>query len=70
MSIQATLSRCDAYCAATGMSPARLSTIIFGSGVTIRRLKAGASVTVRVLDRAAERLADLEAADNSNGQAA
>jgi hypothetical protein len=42
------------------MSLARLSTIIFGSGVTISRLRAGKGVTVKVLERAGRRLTLLE----------
>lgn len=62
MEIEAFLRRCDAYCGRKQMSSARLSTIIFGSGVTIDRLRAGKGVTVRVLERAAARLDGLETA--------
>lgn len=62
MSISAFLQRCDAYCDVKGMSRARLSTIILGSGVTLDRLHSGKGVTVRVLERASGRLDDMEAA--------
>jgi hypothetical protein len=60
MSIDAFLARCAAHCDRTGISRARLSTIIFGSGVTLDRLHQGKGVTVRVLERAAERLDERE----------
>lgn len=56
MEIEAFLARCDRLCDATGVSHGRLSTILFGSGVTLDRLKGGKGVTVRVLQRAVERL--------------
>lgn len=56
------LLRCDAYCCRSGMSIARLSTIIFGSGVTIGRLRRGAGVTLRVLARANTLLSERESA--------
>jgi hypothetical protein len=61
MEMEAFLARCERYCSAKGMSRARLSTIVFGSGVTIDRLRNGAGVTVRVLNRASERLTLREA---------
>lgn len=60
MDLSAFLDRCDRYCARRRLSRARLSTILFGSGVTLERLNNGAGVTVRVLGRAETRLAELE----------
>jgi hypothetical protein len=56
------LTRCGTFCTEFGMSEARLSTILFGSGRSIERLKAGRDVTTRVLERAAQRLNELEKA--------
>lgn len=60
MEISAFLLRCDGYCGRKKTSRARLSTILFGSGVTLARLAEGRGVTVRVLNRASERLDALE----------
>ena len=60
MTLPAFLTRCDEFVADRGMSSARLSTILFGSGATIDRLHDGRSVTIRVLDRAIGRLDKLE----------
>ena len=62
MTLDAFLTRCERAVEASGLSQARLSTILFGSGTTLSRLHQGGGVTVRVLDRAAERLTALEAA--------
>jgi hypothetical protein len=70
MDIHAFLARCDATVASTGISRSRLSTIIFGSGVTIDRLHDGAGVTVRVLDRAAHRLDAWEQERSEKGRLA
>ncbi|MDB5433535.1 MAG: hypothetical protein JWP35_4651 [Caulobacter sp.] len=56
MTLSSFLTRCDQYSARVGMSRARLSTILFGSGVTLDRLNGGHSVTLRVLERAIGRL--------------
>lgn len=55
------LDRCEAYRDAAGISRARLSTLIFNSGVTLDRLREGANVTIDVLQRASDQLAELEA---------
>jgi hypothetical protein len=68
MDIEPFLDRCERYCARKSMSQARLSTLIFGSGMTLDRLHAGKGVTVRVLSRAVERLEGLEAALRSAEQ--
>ncbi|MBL8773900.1 MAG: hypothetical protein JNK30_21110 [Phenylobacterium sp.] len=62
MSLNIFLDRCERYLArrARPMSRARLSTILFGSGATLDRLRSGKTVTVRVLSRAEDRLRDLE----------
>ncbi len=60
MEIETFLQRCERFQSSTGMSRARLSTLLFGSGVTIARLVDGKGVTVRVLGRASDRLHDLE----------
>lgn len=62
MTLDAFLARCERALEASGLSQARLSTILFGSGTTLNRLHHGGGVTVRVLDRAAERLTALEVA--------
>ena len=59
MSISHFLGRCDAAAGALNLSRARLSTLLFGSGITIDRLASGAGVTVRVLERAEGRLREL-----------
>jgi len=41
MDIQPFLERCDRYCERKGMSRARLSTIIIGSGMGLSRLHDG-----------------------------
>jgi hypothetical protein len=56
MDIDNFLKRCEAYCRSKPMSRARLSTLLFGSGITLDRLIAGKGITVRVLDRAICRL--------------
>ena len=60
MEIDAFLKRVARYCARSGMSEARLSTILFGGGRSIARLHEGRDVTTRVLARAIVRLAALE----------
>ena len=60
MTLPKFLIRCGCFSADRRMSQSRLSTILFGSGVTIARLRSGRSVTVRVLDRAVARLDALE----------
>lgn len=60
MEIHQFLRRCDAYCAKRRISRARLSTLLFNSGVTLGRLEEGGGVTVRVLGRACDRLAEME----------
>lgn len=72
MDLQDFLNRCDARRALTGMSEARLSTILFGSGATLKRLRAGAGITIRVLARADERLVALGGSTNvvADGQKA
>jgi hypothetical protein len=69
MEISAFLDRCDRFRTAYGdsrhrapLSEARLSTVLFGSGVTLDRLRLGKGITVRVLARAIERLAIEEGA--------
>jgi hypothetical protein len=62
MDIQPFLERCDRYCERKGMSRARLSTIIIGSGMGLSRLHDGKDITTRVLERATQRLAELERA--------
>ena len=60
MPIHDLLTRCEVFCETRRMSSARLSTLLFGSGVTIERLRGGGNVTVRVLERAEARLVRLE----------
>jgi hypothetical protein len=62
MELETFLARCDRLCTSSGVSPARLSTILFGSGVTLGRVQAGKNVTIHVLQRAVERLAKEERA--------
>lgn len=60
MDIVDILAKCDAYCARKGIASATLSTRLFGSGSTIKRLKDGKQITLRVLSRAYTRLDQLE----------
>ena len=69
MDISAFLDQCDRYCATTSLSEARLSTILFGSGMTISRLRKGKGVTVRVLARAVDRLSARIASDKAKAAA-
>lgn len=50
------LSRCQTVGDQAGISQARLSTILFGSGQTLNRIRAGNGLTLRVLERAQSRL--------------
>lgn len=56
MDLPSFLKDCDAAANVAGVSRSRLSTILFGSGVTLDRLHSGKTVTVRVLQRATDRL--------------
>lgn len=67
MTLDDFLAACEASAERHGVSRSRLSTIVFGSGVTLDRLRDGKSVTVRVLDRAIARLAEWEAAREQMG---
>jgi len=67
MNVADFLNECDAFCQKHDRSRARLSTILFGSGATLDRLHSGASVTVRVFDRAVQRLREEERRRGSGG---
>lgn len=70
MEIDTFLKRVSRYCSQSGMSEARLSTILFGGGRSIARLREGRDVTTRVLSRAIVRLAALESAREDKDRAA
>lgn len=46
------LSLFDGYCVATGLSEARVSTIVLNGGHRVGRLRRGASFTVKTYDKA------------------
>lgn len=66
MVISKFLQRCAEVQANQSLSRSRLSTILFGSGITLDRLLSGRSVTVRVLERAERRLDQVEARDGAS----
>jgi len=48
----------DAYCEATGIGEQRNSTLILNAGHRIVDLRAGGNVSIRVLERAVQRMSD------------
>ncbi len=61
MTIEAFLTRCDAYCARRGISRARLSTLLFNDGKKLDALANGRDVGVRTLGGVEKTLTDMEA---------
>ncbi len=49
---QTLLSLFDRYCAATGLSEARVSTLVLNGGWRAEKIRRGASFTVRTYERA------------------
>lgn len=54
------LERAGRYCQARGISESRLGTLLFNDGAKFASLRAGRDVGVRRLQRAAERLTEME----------
>jgi|GEM_PF-5161493 len=60
MNIPTLISRAENYADETGLTISTVSKKLFNDGKTLGRLKDGRQCTVRTLERAFERLAELE----------
>jgi hypothetical protein len=56
------IQRADAYAARAGLGTSTVSRKLLGNGVRLDELRRGGSLTVATLERAKQRLSDLEAA--------
>ena len=61
LDIDAFFSRCDAYCDARAISRARLSNLLLNDSRALARLADRGGLTVHSLNKAHERLSELEA---------